>query len=203
MLLSIWIVNIPNIGWEMIHVNGFAYPSNLCKLIIKFILEYGFTQSVNVATRENNIFHQQTFLDKTCCTVPGISDYEAVLIESFITLTLQHPKPRKITLWNKTDIAQFSDEFFNKFSTTVPIDTLWEEFKSLCSGCISSIPTKPIHTSNNQPWISSFIRQLSRKKQCLYNNDLTVHVNGKITKTLKSSSTKMSRSPLQVHNITY
>ena len=54
----VWItgdLNLPNIDWEIIHVNGSAYPSDLCESIIEFIFEYGFIQSVNVATRQNNI----------------------------------------------------------------------------------------------------------------------------------------------------
>jgi len=192
----IWIagdLNLPNIDWEINHINGSAYPSNLCETIIELILEYGLTQSVNTATRENNIldvfFTNRPSLIKSCYTIPGISDHEAVLIKPFITITLQQPKLRKIILheavlikpfititlqqrklrkiilWNKADIstikeiiAQFSDKFFNKFSISTPIDILWEEFKSLYSKCISSIPTKPFRTSNSQPWISSYIR---------------------------------------------
>jgi len=54
----IWIagdLNLPNINWEINHVNGSAYSSNLWESIIQFILEYGLTQSVNTATRENNM----------------------------------------------------------------------------------------------------------------------------------------------------
>ena len=93
-------LNLSNIYWEINHTNGSAYPSDLCELIIDFILEHGFTQSVDAATREKKIlsifFTNRPSLIKICLTVLGTSDQEALFIESFITLTLQQPKPRKI-----------------------------------------------------------------------------------------------------------
>lgn len=181
--LPIWIagdLNLPNIDWEINHINGSAYPSTLCELFLDFILEYGFIQSIKDATREQNIldvfFTNRPTLIQSCCSVPGISDHEAVLIKSLVTITPQKTKPRKIILWNKADIpsiketiAHFSSEFFSNFSTSTPVDTLWEKFKSLCFRCISFIPTKPIRSSHTKPWISSYIRRLTRKKQRLFN----------------------------------
>ena len=121
-------------------------------------------------------FTNRPSLINTCHTVPGISDHEAVLIKSSITLTPQQPKLRKVILWNKANtesiketIHQFSKEFFDKFSQSTSVDILWEEFRSLCFNSISSIPTKSTSTSQKQPWISSHIRRLSRKKRRLYN----------------------------------
>jgi len=172
-------LNLPNIDWETNHVNGSNYPNSLCELIIDFILEYGFTQTVNSATREENIldvfFTNRPSLVHTCHTIPGISDHEAVLIESSIILPPQQTKLRKIILWNQADtqsikesIEQFSTEFFEKYSQSTPVDILWEEFRLLCIDCISSIPTRSMCTIQKQPWITSYIRRLSRKKKRLY-----------------------------------
>jgi len=75
-----------------------------------------------------------------------------------------------------------------KFSLSTPINTLWEEFRTLCANCIPTVPTKPTCTSWKQPWISSHIRRLSCKKQHLYKalqSDLIVQTNGKHTETLR------------------
>jgi len=170
--LPIWIagdLNLPNIDWEVNHTNGSAYPSVLSETIIDFILEYGFIQSVKDATREQNIldvfFTNRPSLIESCSTVSGISDHEAVLIKSLVSIVPQQINPRKIILWIKADtptikemIAHFSSEIFNNFSISTPIDILWEEFKSLCSRCMSFIPKKTSRNSNTKPWISSHIR---------------------------------------------
>ena len=54
----VWIagdLNLPNINWDTNHINNFTYPSSLCDNIIDFVEEYGFTQTVNSATKGNNI----------------------------------------------------------------------------------------------------------------------------------------------------
>ena len=66
----------------------------------------------------------------------------------------------------KETIPHFSSKLFNNFSTSNPIDILWEEFESLCSRCMSFIPTKTSRNSHTKLWIFSFIR---RRKQHLYN----------------------------------
>ena len=40
----------------------------------------------------------------------------------------------------------------------------------MCMNCLQLVPTKSAHSGNsNQPWVTSLIRCLSTKKQCLYN----------------------------------
>ena len=67
--------------------NGLTYPSVLCETIIDFILENGFIQSVINATREQNaLFTNRPSLIESCNTVSGISDHEAVLIKSLVSI---------------------------------------------------------------------------------------------------------------------
>ena len=109
-----------------------------------------------------------------CCR--HYSDHEAVFIESFITLNLQPLKPRKIHIWHKANMSSFKNLliqsnqlFFSKFSLSTPINTLWEEFKSICFDCLSLVPAKFSNTAAKQPWITTHIKRLSRKKRRLYN----------------------------------
>ena len=46
---------------------------------------------------------------------------------------------------------------------------MWNDFKNLCDDCLSLIPSKVTSTKNHQPWISPFIKRLSRRKQRCYN----------------------------------
>ena len=114
------------------------YPSSLCDTIIDFVEEHGYTQTVNSATRGNNIldvfFTNRPPLVKSCHTVPGISDHEAVVIQSLISFAPQQHSPRTIYIWHKADmpsirstIEQFSSNCFTRYSTSTSINTLLEE----------------------------------------------------------------------------
>ena len=83
---------------------------------------------------------------------------------------------RKILVWSRADtitiksIAQnFNSYFLEKHSITSPVNTLWDEFKDMCHRCLDHIPTRLTTTRCKQPWISSYIRRLSRRKQRMYN----------------------------------
>jgi len=166
--------------------------------------------------REQNIldvfFTNRPPLIESFNTVSGISDHEAVLIKSLVSITPQQINPRKIILWNKANmptiketIARFSSEIFNNFPTSNPIDILWEEFKSLCSRCISFIPTKTSRNSHTKPWISSHIRRLTWKKQRLYNvakwSNCTLKWQA-YNNIKKEVQQKMLRSLSEIHLIT-
>ena len=109
-----------------------------------------------------------------CCNpIAGISYHEAIFIESSITLSQHQCTKRKFYLWHKADISsineiiiQFTSSFLNKFSTSTPIDILWEE---MCYEYLDLVPTKFHSTGSKQPWVNSYIKRLSRKKQRLYN----------------------------------
>ena len=75
----------------------------------------------------------------------------------------------------KEKIRQFSDDFLSCYTTDHPISTLWNHFKSLCNVCTSLIPSKSISTNNNHPWLSTFIKRLSRRKKRCYNRARLSH----------------------------
>ena len=63
----IWIagdLNLANINWDTSYISSSVYLSNLCDTVIDFIEEYSFTQTVDFATKGNNIldifFYKQT-----------------------------------------------------------------------------------------------------------------------------------------------
>ena len=107
-----------------------------------------------------------SLLIHSCSSIAGISDHEAVCIESSITLSQQQQcTERKLYLWHKADtssineiITQFTSSFLNKFSPSTPVDTLWEEFKMMCFDCVGLVPTKLHSNRSKQPWINAYIR---------------------------------------------
>ena len=112
----IWLVgdlNLPNIDWEHYCIRNSTYPSSLCDTLIDFVHEYGFSQLVDFATRDNNIldvfFTNRPCLIRHCYPIAGISGHEAVFVESLITLNLQHSKPRKIYIWHKANMSSIKN----------------------------------------------------------------------------------------------
>ena len=75
----------------------------------------------------------------------------------------------------KEKIQQFSNDFLSNYTIDHPVSTLWSSFKSLCNDCLNLIPSKSISTKNNHPWISTFIKRFSRRKQRCYNRARISH----------------------------
>jgi hypothetical protein len=62
----------------------------------------------------------------------GISDREALFIDSDVQAKLRRPTSHKIFLWKKADLEKlqndmqaFCQSFISKFSTSHPVDSLW------------------------------------------------------------------------------
>ena len=83
---------------------------------------------------------------KLSSTVPRISAHEIVSITTTTMIFCNKPSARNIFLWHKADhesindIAQFADTFLNSHDHNNPIDTLWDEFLTLCKLCLDMIP---------------------------------------------------------------
>jgi hypothetical protein len=109
--------------------------------------------------------------------IPGISDHEALFIDSDVQAKLRRPTSRKIFLWKKADLEKlqhdmqvFCQSFISKFSTSHPVDSLWTAFKNGCLNVLSSnVPSKMTTERYSQPWINRQIKQLTKRKQRAYN----------------------------------
>ena len=88
---------------------------------------------------------------------------------------------RHIFLWNKADFYQVNhimmqhcSEFLSNYSSDTPVEVIWETFKSICSECLSLIPST--NSSKNHfkaPWITAYIKHLSNRKKRAYNKACT------------------------------
>jgi len=56
------------------------------------------------------------------------------------------------------------NEFIATYSASTPVDTLWNNFPVICNAGLAMVPTKITSTQPKQPWITSNIKHLSRKK---------------------------------------
>ena len=87
-----------------------------------------------------------------------------------------HPVKRSIYRWFQADfdhirkeIQSLCEEFIVTCSPSTPVDVLWNNFLSICNAGLNMIPTKLTSSRLTQPWISSSVKWLSRKKQRAYN----------------------------------
>ena len=179
----IWLagdLNLPNVDWKYCHPSSSTLPSSLCNIFMDFVLEHGFTQIVDFPTREHNIldvfFTNRPSYEYTCKPLAGICDHEIVYITSAVDIECQKPISRRIYLWHKADFDHIkylanslADEFITKYDENTPIETIWYDFKSICSSCLSCVPSRIRSQRSHQPWINTNIKRLSNKKQRLYN----------------------------------
>ena len=179
----IWIagdLNLPDINWANFDTDGNSYPLPLNNMFLDFVSTFGLSQIVNFPTRQNNILdifltNRPSFI-KYCVLLPGISDHEAVLTESNITITIQECIGRKLYLWNRVDpnllrsfFHDFSMEFLHTNCYDTPINQLWMDFKSACLFCLDTfVPSKSRSARPCQPWITTHIKCLCRQRKRVY-----------------------------------
>ena len=168
----------------------------MCNLVLDFLSNYGFSQSVCSPTRGNHIldvfFTNCPSLIKKCSVLPGISDHETVFVSSDISASTHKPVARKIYLWSRADfhrinqdIEEFCIHFIREFTPSSPVNLMRNRFKNMCMTCLNSIPSKMSSTRFNQPWITNYIKRLSKRKQRSFNkarstnlpNDWTTYYN--------------------------
>ena len=103
----------------------------------------------------------------------GISDHKALLLKSLVTARLSQPSKRTIYLWSlanfqdiKNQVSSLCEEFTTSHTSALP---LWNTFIAICNTCLDLVPS---YSSSNikQPWITNYIKCLSRRKQRAYNH---------------------------------
>ena len=131
------------------------------------------TQIVDFPTRGHNILDihatNRPSLIVLCNPVPGIGDHEAVFTCSFLAVDIQPSCKRKSYSWAKANWSlinemakSFCDDFTVNYMVDTNVDVLWSMFKDFCMFCLTCIPSKVIGKSHDHPWISSFIKRLTK-----------------------------------------
>ena len=113
------------------------------------------------------------FINKTS-VISGVSDHQAVTIESKLSLKPKKSVPRVIQLWNKVDINKLKADtknFSNIFKSSYhnkSVNDMWLCIKNNIQTIINdNVPTK--ETSKfYQPWITTQTKRLIRNKNLWY-----------------------------------
>ena len=165
----IWITgdfNLPDINWSLNSVTSNSYPLDISTLLIDEFNSGGFIQMVNQPTRGNNILdlfatNRPSLVEHTK-VIPGISDHKIVSVELTLSVTVNKPKVHNVYLWNRADfqdindvIIQFSNTFLSDKSVDIPVQELWDSFKTMCQKCLELVPCKSLSSSIKYPWITT------------------------------------------------
>ena len=167
--------NLPDIDWKTEKIIGKQYSSSINQLFLDLAHDLGLTQTVNDPTRGSNILdlfftNNINFINKTT-VISGVSDHEAVTIESKLSLQPKKSPTRIIQLWNKANIDKIKEEtkkFCNLFKYTCVkqnVNAMWLFIKQNILKIINdNVPTKKSSAKFHQPWITTHTKRLIRNK---------------------------------------
>ena len=129
--------NLPDINWKTNTIVGSQYSLSKNQLFLDLTNDLGLTQTVQEPTRGSNILdiffiNNMSLINKTS-VVSGVSDHEAVVIESNLSIKPKKPSKREIKLWNRADIDKLKTDtknFSNLFKNTnhkQDINDMWPQ----------------------------------------------------------------------------
>jgi hypothetical protein len=164
----IWLTgdfNLPDISWKH-NISGNQNALGVNNSFLTLVEDIGLQQMVDFPTRNNATLDlfltKRPSLINRLKPIPGISDREALFIDSDVQAKLRRPTSHKIFLWKKADLEKlqndmqaFCQSFSSKFSTSHSVDSLWTAFKNGCLNVLgSNVPSKMATERYSQPWIN-------------------------------------------------
>ena len=181
----LWIggdLNLPDINWQQQTQEGNQVHTAINSRFLDMVQNCCLTQMVDFPTRGDNTLDlfltNRPGLIQRCTPIPGISDHDAVFIESRAIAVKNRPVKRKIQLWKranltklKEDCRTFQQHFINKYTniteaSTTRTEAMWKDIYSNLQEIVNNnVPSKMSSSRFNQPWITREIKQLSRKKK--------------------------------------
>ena len=173
-------LNLPDINWPDCTIQGHSYPVDINKRFLDMLLTTHTEQMITTPTRQNNILDifitNRPSLTSQCHTIPGLGDHHAISIHSSAQARRAKPIRRKIHLWRHADIdklkqdaSTFTTSFTETFTINSSIHTMWDIKSNLTELHEQHIPSKFTTTRFHQPWITTEIKRITRRKQRAYN----------------------------------
>ena len=172
--------NCPDINWEYGFTSNQASNKGVQDRLIDISVENSLSQLQEEPTRQNNIldliFVTNPSLVKNITTIPGLSDHNAVIMDSFIKPCFTVTKKRKLYNFKKADwpsletwCHNISNSIIEKSKLGYNIHQLWDLFKStLKLGISQHVPSKFVKNRSSLPWINKHLERLVKKKTKLF-----------------------------------
>ena len=179
----IWIAgdfNYPGIDWERNDIKASCPHPALHTDFLNLLDETSLTQVVKTATRDNNTLDLFLTSNSTLVNrvqiIPGISDHDAVLVESSLARGRIQQTQREIPLWKKADWPNIRS-YIDTAWKAVPEEaieswsenTLWVWFRdTLDEGIKKFVPHRPATKKDHHPWMSRGLKRIIKKSRKLY-----------------------------------
>ena len=179
----VWIAgdfNYPDIEWPSRYIKDGCGYVTLHNDFIEMLDDNGLSQVVEDETRLNNtldlfITNNPSRINRVS-VAPGISDHEAILVETDIAAPRIKQKARQIPMWKKADwdsIKSHMDAAWDAVPTDMKEngdpDMLWNWFKGTLEQAIERfVPHRSAGKRNHLPWLSKPTKKLIKKSKDLY-----------------------------------
>ena len=179
----IWIAgdfNYPGFNWEDRTLLPNCPYASLHERFLEILDDHKLTQVVTDATRDDAtldliITNNETLIVKVQ-VIPGISDHDAVIMDSNISLGRNQQVPRQIPLWNKADWPKIREHIDTAWSNlpketvdSSTADSLWKWFKNTVEeGIRLFVPHRTSTKKNHKPWMSTTLKKMIRKSKRLF-----------------------------------
>ena len=176
--------NLPDINWDDESVLPYATCSSVSKQLLHLAKDAYLDQMVTQPTRITEttantldlFFTSNATLINKVETIPGISDHEAVFIESSLRPMKVKVSPRKVFQYRKADYEGMKRELratqhdFQQMAETEDTEHLWTTFKKKTHSLMDKfIPSKMLRGNKSQkPWVTKQVKGLRRKQKVLF-----------------------------------
>ena len=174
--------NSPGIDWETYTVRPNAEQPDLHQKLIDLAIDHNLTQVNRFPTypTSGNIldlcFTTNTSLIKETAVVPGISDHDVVITDSYIKPQYEIYKRKTVFQFSKANwvglrnkCIEISTSTANDYTGDVNMQIMWNKFKSSLHAAIKEfIPSKTVKNRNNVPWMSPRLKSMIKKKTRLH-----------------------------------
>jgi hypothetical protein len=172
--------NLPGIDWSDKHVTPNNPHPNLSRSFLDLVDDMSLEQLVEDPTRGSNILdlyltNRPTFVKKVS-VVPGISDHDAVIVDTCLRPSINKKVRRKIFKYTdenldavKQDLLSYSVQFLDSLPDSRSVEENWNHFKSHLNKIIEKhVPSKFTSSRYSLPWLDSSLRRLIKRKNRLY-----------------------------------
>ena len=172
--------NCPSINWKESKVDLEAADRIVQEKLVDVAIDHSLTQVQEEPTRYNNLldltFTNNPSLIRSCSCIPGISDHEAVVVDSIIRPSYTPTKKRKMFCYKKAnwdglnaDCAVLSQQIKTKYDSGECVINLWNMFKTGLNKAIEKhIPSKMIFNKHHLPWMNKDLKKMIKKKAKLH-----------------------------------
>jgi len=181
---TIWLAgdfNAPNIDWETMNLKDNCVHASTHNSLLATTCDHGLTQLITEPTRLGNTLdlfftdHPSQITDIN--VLPGMSDYDIVMITANIKLKFAVQLPRKVLLYHKANwnairqsLLTLATDFPKLSSKNSDVEHLWTIFKKTMLDLMTRyIPCRTTNKQSHLPWITNYIRKLIKKQNTLYN----------------------------------